>query len=159
MQISINSLKKAVEKIDSLDEEGLEKVSETYVLQQTHLVGYLMSSAIEFENEALLELLIYYYNIFMEACSIEGASSTPVTEDDIDLYHDEFTEMLDEYSDKEDMDVIEDFVNQPILLSFLANEVQEEDETGQKLDEDTANLLFMVGISMIGLIDRSINKA
>lgn len=159
MQISIDALKKAVEKIDSLDEEGLEKLSETYVLQQSQLVGYIMSSVIEFENETLLELLLYYYNIFMEACTIEGATIKEVTEDDIDAYHDEFTEMLDEYSEKEDMEVIEDFVNQPIMLSFLANEMQVEDENGETLDEDTANMLFMVGISMIGLIDRSMNKA
>jgi DNA-binding ferritin-like protein (Dps family) len=159
MQISIETLKKAVEKIDSLDDEGLEKLSETYVLQQSQLVGYIMSSVIEFENETLLELLLYYYNIFMDACAIEGATIKEVTEDDIDAYHDEFTEMLDEYSEKEDMEVIEDFVNQPIMLSFLANEMQVEDENGETLDEDTANMLFMVGISMIGLIDRSMNKA
>jgi hypothetical protein len=158
MQISIETLKKAVEKIDSLDDEGLEKLSETYVLQQSQLVGYIMSSVIEFENEMLLELLIYYYNIFMEASAIEGAEIKQVTEEDIDVYHEEFTEMLDEYADKEDMEVIEDFVNQPIMLSFLANEMQVEDENGETLDEETANMLFMVGISMIGLIDRSIVK-
>lgn len=158
MQISIETLKKAVEKIDSLDEEAVEKISETYVLQQSQLVGYIMSSVIEFENEMLLELLIYYYNIFMEATSIEGLKVKQVTEDDIDVYHEEFTEMLDEYSEKEDMEVIEDFINQPIMLSFLANEMQVEDENGETLDEETANMLFMVGISMIGLIDRSIVK-
>ncbi len=158
MQISVESLLKAVDKVDGLDQESLEQMSETYVLQQSQMVGYIMSSTIEFENEALLEMLIYYYNIFMEACTIEGATSVTITEDEIDAYHNEFTEVLDEYTQKEEMEVIEDFVNQPIMLSFLANEVQIEDENGETLDEDTANLLFLVGASMIGLIDRSINK-
>jgi hypothetical protein len=158
MQISVESLLKAVDKVDGLDQESLEQMSESYVLQQSQMVGYIMSSTIEFENEALLEMLIYYFNIFMEACTIEGAISVAITEEEIDTYHDEFTEVLDEYTEKEDMEVIEDFVNQPIMLSFLANEVQIEDENGESLDEDTANLLFLVGCSMIGLIDRSINK-
>ena len=158
MQIKVESVEKAVKKIDNLDDDSLEKISETHVLSQSKLVGYIMSSSIELDNEQLMELLIYYFNIFMEAAQNEGAELKVLSDEDIESFHEEYTDLLEEFSDKEDFDLIQDFCNQPILFSFLLTEINLEDETGQKLDDETADSLFLVGTALISLIDRAIKR-
>lgn len=158
MQVKVESIEKAVKKIDNLDEDGLEKISEENVLNQTQLVGYIMSSSIEFDNEQLMELLIYYFNIFMEAIKNEGAELKVLSEDNVDEFHEEYTEVLDEFSKKEDIENVLDFCNQPILFSFLMNELNLEDETGQTLDDETSNALFLTGVALISLLDRAIKR-
>lgn len=157
-QISIKSIETAVEKIDSLDEDALEKFSETHVLQQEVFVGYIMSSAIEYQNELLMDLLIYYFNIFSEAHVQEGILVEKITEDDIDAFQEEFHNLLDEYMETEDMDLITSFCNQDFLLTFLLSEIEMEDEDGEKLDDDTATYLFIVGTAMIALFNRHQKK-
>lgn len=157
-QVTVKSIEKAVEKIDKLDDDGLERLSETYVLKQEKLVGYIMSAAIEYDNDMLLDLLIYYFNIFSEALTIQGIEIEKITEDSIDAFQEEYVSMLDEYMETEEHELIDGFCNQPNMLSFLLSELEMEDETGQKLDDDTSTYLFIVGIAMIGLINKSIVK-
>ena len=158
-QITVSSIEKAVNKIDQLDEDGLERLSETYVLQQEELVGYLMSSALEYENEQLLDLLIYYYNIFSEAIQQQGLGYQKITEEQIDIFQEEYISVLDEYMETDDVDLIETLCNQPNMLSFLVSEIEMEDENGETLDDDTATYLFIVGIAMIALLNKSIKAA
>lgn len=157
-QISIKSIENAVNKIDSLDEDSLDKFSETHVLQQEVFVGYIMSSAVEYQNELLMDLLIYYFNIFSEALVQEGIQLEKITEDHIDAFQEEFNSLLDEYMESEDMDLISSFCNQDNLLSFLVSEIEMEDGDGEKLDDDTATYLFIVGVAMIALFNRYIKK-
>jgi hypothetical protein len=46
--ISIESIEKAIDKVDNLNDDGLEKLAETYALAQQTLLGYVMSAAIEY---------------------------------------------------------------------------------------------------------------
>lgn len=158
-QIKVKSIEDAVNKIDGLDDDALEKLSETHVLSQTVLVGYIMSSAIEYENEQLMDLLIYYFNIFSEAVALQGAQLETVTEETIEEFQEEYVSVLDEYMETEDTELIDSFCNQPNLVSFLLSEIDMEDETGQKLDDDTATYLFIVGVALIALMNRSLKKA
>lgn len=155
-QITIKNIKDAVIKIDQLDDDSLERLSETYVLQQEVLIGYIMSSAIEYENDQLLDLLIYYYNIFSEAINKQGIEQGKVSEEEIDGFQEEYIAVLDEYMDTDDADLIGTFCNQPNMVSFLVSEIDMEDENGESLDEDTSTYLFIVGIAMIALLNRSI---
>ena len=51
--VSLASIEKAIKKVDNLDDDGLEKFSETCALSQEVLLGYVMSAAIEYNNEKL----------------------------------------------------------------------------------------------------------
>lgn len=155
-QVSIKSIEDAVTKIDSLDEDALEKLSETYFNQQQEFLGYIFSSVIEYENEQLMDLLMYYFNIFSEAFAQEGLTLNKITDEQIDAFQEDYTSTLDEYMESEDMEIIEEFVNQPHLLSFLVSEVNMKDENGEELDDETATYLFIVGIAMIGLLNNAI---
>lgn len=45
--VSFASIENAIKKVDNLDDDGLEKLSETYSLAQQTLLSYVMSAAIE----------------------------------------------------------------------------------------------------------------
>lgn len=69
--ITVSSIENAIAKVDNLNEDGLEKLAETYALAQQTLLGYVMSAAVEYENERLEGLLIYYYCLISEAFAQE----------------------------------------------------------------------------------------
>ena len=154
-QIKVKSIEEAVLKIDKLDEDSLEKLSETHVLAQETFVGYILSSAIEYKNDDLLDLLIYYFNIFSEAAVIQGVKLKKITDEDIEEFQEEYVQTLDEYMETEDNDLIASLCNQPNLLSFLLSEISMEDEEGEKLEDETGTYLFIVGVAMIALLNRA----
>lgn len=157
-QITVKSIEKAVLKIDGLDEDSLEKLSETHVLAQENFVGYILSSAIEYKNDTLLDLLIYYFNIFSEAAVIQGVELNKITDEDIEDFQEEYVQTLDEYMETEDNDLIATLCNQPNMLSFLLSEIETEDADGEKLEDETGTYLFIVGVAMIALMNRAIKK-
>ena len=48
--ITVASIEKAIAKVDNLDEDGLEKLAETYALAQQTLLGYVMSAILPRRN-------------------------------------------------------------------------------------------------------------
>ena len=154
--ITVSSIEKAIAKVDNLDEDGLEKLAETYALAQKTLLGYVMSAAVEYDNERLQGLLIYYYCLISETFTQEQVQLNQISEDDIDTFEEPFFEMLDAYFDKDDEDIIHDFTDQPELIRFMMMEVSTADEDGTTLDDETATQLFIVTSAMITLMGRAI---
>lgn len=155
--VSLASIENAIKKVDNLDDDALEKLSETYALAQPILLGYVMSAADEYENEQLEGLLIYYFCLISECFSQESVIIAQVTEEDIDAYEEPFFEMLDVYFESDSEDSLDEFCDQPNLTQFIAMEVSTPDEDGTKLEDDTATQLFIVTTAMIGLMGRSIS--
>jgi hypothetical protein len=79
-----------------------------------------------------------------------------VVEADIDALEEPFFDMLDQYFESEDEEIIESFCDQPNLAQFMAMEVSEEDEDGSALSEETATQLFIVSLAMISLLNRAV---
>jgi|SRR5690554_3132905 len=154
-QITEKYITEAVRKIDGLTEDSLEKLSETHVLAQDVFVGYILSSAIEYENDSLLDYLIYYFNIFSEAAAMQGVKMKKIDETIIDEFQEEYIQTLDEYMETDDEDLINSLCNQPMMLSFLAHEISGADETGAVMEEDLATNVFIVGIALIALMNRA----
>lgn len=154
--IRVNSIENAIQKVDNLDEDGLEKLAETYALAQQTLLGYIMSAAVEYENEQLEGLLIYYYCLISEIFTQEKVQLRQITEDDIEAFEEPFFEVLDEYFERDDEDVLFDFTEQEDLIRFMMMEVSTEDEDGTTLDDETATQLFIVATAMITLMSRAI---
>ena len=155
--VSLKSIEAAIKKVDNLDDDGLERLSETYALAQETLLGYVMSAALEYENEKLEGLLIYYYCLLCETFAQEGLRIRTITEEDIDAFEEPYFQMLDLYFENDDEEVLESFCDQPDLAQFMAMEVSTEDEDGTDMSEDTATQLFIVSLAMISLINRCIN--
>lgn len=156
--VSFASIEAAIKKVDNLDDDGLEQLSEKYATAQDTLLSYVMSAAIEYQNEKLEGLLIYYYCLLSECFSQEGLTLRQITEEDIDAFEEPYFDMLDAYFENDDDEVLEDFCDQPELAQFMAMEISTEDEDGSSLDDETATQLFIVTLAMITLMNRAIEK-
>lgn len=156
--ITVESIEKAINKIDNLDEDGLEKTAETYALAQQILLGYIMSAADEYKNDQLEGLLIYYYCLISETFTQQQILLNQITEASIDEFEEPYFEMLDQYFDKDDEEIINDFCDQPELTRFMMIEISTKDDDGSSLDDDTATQLFIVTTAMITLMNRAIRS-
>jgi hypothetical protein len=154
--IKIEDIEKALDKFDSLDDAGLERLSETYSLAQTELLGYLMQAAEEYENDELASYIMYYFCIILESFTQSNHELNRVTDEMIDAFHDEFMEVLEEYTSEEDPAILDTYINQPNLIGFIAEELDGEDEEGNELDIETSSQLFIVLSAMVGLLNRAI---
>lgn len=156
--VSVSAIERAIDKVDNLDDDGLEKLAETYALAQQVLLGYVMSAATEYENDKLEGLLIYYYCLISEVFTQEKIFLNQITEDTIDAFEEPFFEMLDAYFDKDNEDILQEFCDQPELIQFMMMEISTKDEDGTSLDDETATQLFIVTTAMITLMTRSIKE-
>jgi hypothetical protein len=154
--VSLKSIENAINLVDNLDDQGLEKLSEKYALAQQVLLSYVMTAPDEYENENLEGLLIYYFCLLSECFEQEGIKVNPITEEQIDAFEDPYFEMLDNYFENDEQEILEDFCDQPELAQFMAMEISTEDEDGSMLDDETATQLFIVTIAMISLMNQSI---
>lgn len=154
-QISYQSIEKAINKVDNLDDDGLEKLAETFSTAQQTLLGYIMSAAIEYKNEKLEGLLIYYFCLISESFEQEKIRVRMVTEEDIDAFEEPYFEMLDAYFEDDDEEILDNFCDQQELTQFMAMEISEPDADGTTLDDETATQLFIVTIAMITLLSRA----
>ncbi len=154
--ITLENIQKAVEKIDELNDDALEKLSETYALQQSPLITYAISAGMETQNDQLAALSVYYFTVFSEAFVQQKISLKSISDEEIDAFQEDYSNVLEEFMDDDDLDVIIAFCNQPELVHFLAADVSLQDETGDELDDETASLLFIVGVGMIGLMNNAI---
>jgi hypothetical protein len=154
--VSLAAIEKAIGVIDNLTDEQLENITERYAEAQESLLGYVMTAPEEYKNEDLEGLLIYYFCLVLEAFKQEGIELRSVSEEDIDALEEPFFDMLDQYFEDDDEEIIESFCDQPHLAQFMAMEVSEEDEDGSALSEETATQLFIVSLAMISLLNRAI---
>jgi hypothetical protein len=155
-QVSLQAIEKAIGVVDNLTDEQLENITELYASAQEALLGYVMTAPEEYKNEDLEGLLIYYFCLILEAFKQEGIELRAVTEADIDELEEPYFDMLDQYFESEDEEIIETFCDQPQLAQFMAMEVSEDDEDGSTLSEETATQLFIVCLAMISLLNRAI---
>ena len=155
-QVSLQAIEKAIGVVDNLTDDQLENITELYASAQEALLGYVMTAPEEYKNEDLEGLLIYYFCLVLEAFKQEGIELRAVTEADIDELEEPYFDMLDQYFESEDEEIIESFCDQPQLAQFMAMVVSEDDEDGSALSEETATQLFIVCLAMISLLNRAI---
>ena len=156
--ISQDNIDKAIGVIDELNDEQLEKVFATYAKEQATLLDYAMTAPKEYENEQLEGLLVYYFCLICECFSQEGIKAGNISEEDIEAHQDPYFEMLEEYFENNDEEVIDSYVDQPNLAKFMAIEVSTEDDDGTTLSDETASQLFIVCLSMIALLNHSTSE-
>lgn len=155
-QVSLASIEKAIQKVDNLDDDQLESLSEKSATEQPELLGYLMSAALEYENPKLEGLIIYYFMLISQAFENEGIKSKIVTQDQIEEFEEPYFEMLDEYFENQNEELLENFCDQPTLTQFMSMEISMKDDDGTELDDETATQLFIVTLAMIALMNNNI---
>jgi hypothetical protein len=158
-QVTIGHIEAAVTKIDNLDDQALDRLSETQGLQQTVLIGYILSAAEEYKNNELENLLIYYFTVIIESFMQAGLTPRTIEEKDIEEFEENYFHLLDEYFNTEDFNALEEFSGQSDLVKFMSSEIGMEDADGFTLDDETATQLFIVSLAMISLLSRASEKA
>ena len=155
-QVTIENIEKAVEKIDSLHEDALDKKIETFTLRQQHLVDYLLQAGVEYENEDLNVFSIYYFAIACEAFELSGLQLNEIQESAIDDFQEPFVLALDAIHKNEDYEPMQELTAQHHLMQFFMNEIEAEDEDGETLNEETKTQLFIVLAGMVALMHAAI---
>ncbi len=151
-------IEKSIEKIDGMGEDALDKLIETFALQQETLLNYVMQAGVEYENEDLNAFSIYYFAIVVEAFNQAQIKVKAVNEKTIENFQEGFVYALEEINKEEDYTSLNELVNQNPLMQFMVNEIEAVDEDGETLDEETKTQLFIVSAGMIGLLNASIEK-
>ena len=154
--VTHDSILKAISVIDNFSEDQFDELLSNYEEKYPVLLGYLLSASEEYENDQLEGLILYYFCLILETYKVEGVELGQVTEEDIDAFQEPFNEMLDEYFDTDNEEILDDFCDQPSFTRFMMVEVTEPDEDGTELDDDTATQLFIVALATIVLLNRSI---
>jgi len=153
--INAEHINKALEKIEGMEDEALSKLIETFTLEQTPLIGYSLQAAMEFENEELNELVMYYFAVLFQCFKNAGYKTSEITEDMIDDFQEPFHSALDLIHATEDYSEISSLINQPVLENWMVDEISEKDADGAVLGDETQIQLYLVSMTIIGLLNKS----
>ena len=157
-QVSVKSIEESINKIDGLEDEALDKLIETFTLEQEELVNYILQAGIEYNNEELNVYAIYYFAVIYQAFISDQQHPKVVTEQMIDDFQEPFHLALDAIYKDEDFVPLHELICQTHLMQFLTNEIEAEDDEGESLDETTQSQLFIVISSLIGLLGSAVGK-
>ncbi|MDG1842455.1 MAG: hypothetical protein P8I93_08920 [Crocinitomicaceae bacterium] len=152
-QLEQKIIETAFKKIDTLSDDELEKLCENYVEIQPELLDYVISASIEYNNAQLEGLIIYYFCIFMEINSLRKTTKNRINNQEVIDFEEEFLEVIKDYFQNENLDVLEEYTDQPELVQFMIMEISTPDEDGTQLEDETAIQLFISCIAMIKLLN------
>ena len=155
--INAEHINKAIEKVEGMDDEALSKLIETFTLEQTPLIGYSLQAALEFQNDELNDLVMYYFAIIYQTFKNAGFQLKTIDEDLIDDFQEPFHEALDLIHTSEDYSEISALINQPVIENWIVEEIASEDADGDILNEQTQIQLYLVVMTMIGLLNKVAN--
>ena len=156
--VTNQSISQAIDKIDGMSEDALDKLIETFALQQETLLNYVMQAGVEYENEELNSFSIYYFAIIMESFLQEKITIGEVNDKTIENFQDPFVYALGDINKEEDYTALHELVGQNNLIQFMVNEIEAVDEDGESLDDETKTQLFIVTAGIIGLLNAVIKK-
>ena len=152
-QLEQKIIETAFKKIDTLSDDKLEKLCENYAGIQPELLDYVISASIEYNNAQLEGLIIYYFCIFMEINSLRKTTKNRINNQEVIDFEEEFLEVIKDYFQNENLDVLEEYTDQPELVQFMIMEISTPDEDGTQLEDETAIQLFISCIAMIKLLN------
>lgn len=155
--IKAENINQAIEKIEGMDDEALSRLIETFTMEQNSLVGYSLQAAIEFENDELNDLIMYYFAVIYQAFKNADYKMLEVNDEMIDAFQEPFHQALDLIHTTEDYSEISSLINQPVLENWMVDEIGASDAEGNVLGEETQIQLYLVSMTIIGLLNKSAN--
>lgn len=155
--ISAEQISEAIKKIEGMDDEALSRLIETFAMEQNPLVGYSLQAAIEFQNEELSDLIMYYFAIIYQSFKNAGYKMSEISDEMIDAFQEPFHQALDLIHQTEDYSEISALINQPVVEQWMVDEIGSEDSEGNELGEETQIQLYLVSMTIIGLLNKSAN--
>ena len=98
-----------------------------------------------------------WINTFYQTFKNAGFQLKTIDEDLIDDFQEPFHEALDLIHTSEDYSEISALINQPVIENWIVDEIASEDADGDILDEQTQIQLYLVVMTMIGLLNKVAN--
>ena len=89
----------------------------------------------------------------MEINSLRNTSKNRINNQEVIDFEEEFLEVIKDYFQNENLDVLEEYTDQPELVQFMIMEISTPDEDGTQLEDETAIQLFISCIAMIKLLN------
>ncbi len=155
--IGAEHINEAIKKIEGMDDEALSRLIETFTMEQNPLVGYSLQAAIEFQNDELSDLIMYYFAIIYQTFINAGYKTPEINDEMIDAFQEPFHQALDVIHQQEDYSEISALINQPVLEQWMVDEIGSEDVEGNVLGDETQIQLYLVSMTIIGLLNKSAN--
>ena len=155
-EVQLEHIEKAINIVDNLNDEALELLTNQLIEEQPELVAYLMTAVEDYQNDNLSGYIAYYFSLVMESFSQAKIRLRKIEVQEIEAQEDDFTTVLDQYFNTEDLEIIESFTEQSSLIQFILIEISTDDEDGSSMDEETATQIFIVFVAMISLLNKAI---
>lgn len=156
-QISESVIEKSLAFINGANDDLLNQKSEQYADNYESLVAYVFQTAAEDNDEDLLGYLVYYYTLIMNIFETAGFQIPQVEDEMIDAFHSEYLEIIEDFQEEEDFSELSEFIGQPVLMNFLIQDMDMEDEDGNQIDEEMQSMLNMILIGLVGILNRAVN--
>ena len=122
----------AFNEIDNLNDQELEQLCEKHTLSQPELLEYILSASVEYKNEQLEGLLVYYFCLLMEIRIKKAPLDLKINEEIIVSFEDNFLNIINEYFESEKIELLEEYTDQGELVKFMIIEISTPDEDGSK---------------------------
>jgi hypothetical protein len=153
--INFTAIDSAISIVDNLTDDQLEALFDKNSKEQPDLLDYILSAAVEYENQDLEGLLVYYYCLLMEAYNQAGVQSRMIEISDIESFEEEFLSVLETYFEEENLELLEEYTGQPDLVHFMLVEISTPDDDGTTIEDETGVQLFISMMALISLLAKS----
>lgn len=148
---------KSVTVIDEMEEGALEKYIEGITMRQENLTTFNISTALEFNNEAVANYSMYFYAIIFKAFELEYDTVKHLSEEEINSYLESiFYPALDKLYKENQEDNFKSKVGEALLLDFLSNDIRQLQENDPTVDEVAISQLFILTSAVTGLMTSAI---
>jgi hypothetical protein len=162
--VQVPSLEKALETLNSLDENELMSLMADFSERQPAVLAFVMDSGEEFEDEADLQLLLEMVMVVWMAFLNEFGSIAVVREDQVTAKENKFTDDALRIAGLSEEEIIEEAMElynrplQPVLMSYIYEELADY-ETDRPSEEEEDNAMVIAYLHMVvELFDDAINK-
>lgn len=151
--VSKENIIEAAEKINAMEEGALEKHIEGVTLRQEQLTAFNISTALEFQNDAVAQYSMYYFAVLFEAFEKEYNTLKVFGEDEINSYLEgQFYPALDQLFKEQNETAFRTTVQEDTVLDFLTYDLGELKKSDDKFDDQAFSQLFILTSALTGLM-------
>ena len=151
--VSKENIISAAEKINAMEEGALEKHIEGVTLRQEQLTAFNISTAMEFNNDAVAQYAMYYFSVLFEAYETEYDRIKVFGEDEINTYLEgKFYPALDQLFKEQNEEGFRAVVQEDTVLDFLTYDLSELKKNDEAFDDQAFSQLFILTSALAGLM-------
>lgn len=151
--VSEETILEAAEKINAMEDGTLEKHIESVTLRQESLTSFNISTALEFQNDAVAQYSMYYFAVLFEAFEKKYNTIKVFGEEEINAYLEgTFYPALDQLFKEQNEKAFRAVVQEDTVLDFLTYDLGELKKSDDQFDDQAFSQLFILTSALTGLM-------